>query len=98
MTYLDEARDALDGELPGLHPKLLDLYALLVHIKGLEVTCEDVHNAWATWTRPVDPRHRNMVPFDELEDWAQDKDQVYVDAIKAVAEKLAADVSRETED
>lgn len=98
MTYLDEARDALTEQLPNMHPKLLDLYALLVFVKGQEVTCGDVHNAWATWMRPDDPGHRCMVPFNELEDWAQDKDQVYVDAIKAVAARLTADVPRETGD
>lgn len=98
MTYLDKARDALTVELHGLHPKLLDLYALLVHVKGEEVTCEDVHNAWATWQRPVNSSHPNMVPFEELAEWDKEKDQVYVDAIKAVAEKLAADVPRETEE
>lgn len=88
MTYLDDARDALAYELPGLHPELLDLYTLLVHVKGEQVTHEDVHDAWGLWTLRARPDHASLIPFSELAPEVQELDGPYVDAIKMVAAKL----------
>ena len=98
MTYLDEARNALAKELIGIHPELLDFYTVLVYVKGQQVTCEDVHDAWAMWTHKYKSQHRWLIPFRDLPEDVKAKDQPYVDAIKAVAVKvLGADgVPRET--
>lgn len=93
-TYLDTVRTALDVELPGLHPHLLDMYSLLVYVKGQQVTHEDVHNAWALWTASSNPNHIYMLPFDELPPDVRDLDGPYIDAIRRVAE--AVNVPRET--
>lgn len=83
MSYLDTIRDAMHAELPGLHPDLIDLYALLALTKGEEVTLENVHDAWGLWTRHTRPDHPSLVPFSELEPEVQELDELYVQAIKA---------------
>jgi hypothetical protein len=88
MTYLDPVRDALARELPGLHPELLDLYTLLTLTKGLEVTPEDVHDAWGLWTRKYRKTSPWLVPYADLPSEEQDKDEQYVQAIKTVAAAL----------
>lgn len=69
-----------DGDLP-----LYRLYAVLLLAKGLDVTPEDVHNAWAAWASDHDPESRHLIPFKELSLSVQSKDKLYVDAIRAVA-------------
>ncbi len=71
-----------DDDLP-----LYRLYALLLLVKSTAVTLEDVHNAWATWASDHEPESRHIIPFKELSLSVQSKDQVYVDAIRAVAER-----------
>lgn len=98
MTYLNNVRNALSKKLIGIHPELLDLYTLLAYVKGQQVTCEDVHHAWATWQGKSKSSHRWLIPFGELPDEVKAKDQPYVDAIKAVAAEVlqGGDVPRET--
>lgn len=67
---------------------LYRFYAVLVLAKGIDVTAEDVHNAWAAWASEHDPGHRNLLPFKELSLSVQHKDQLYVDAIHLVASKM----------
>lgn len=85
MTYIDAIREALADELPGLHDGLLDLYTLLILVKGEQTTHEDVHDAWSVWQRRTNPGHPSLIPFSELRADVQDLDGLYVDAIRAVA-------------
>jgi len=83
MTYIDTARAALEARCPGQDDALLDLYALLVLVKGDSVTLEDVHDAWAIWRSRTSPAHQSIVPFDQLTPSVQKLDQSYADAIAA---------------
>jgi hypothetical protein len=74
---------AADEDLP-----LYRIYAVLLVVKGQDVTAEDVHNAWAAWASEYDPGHRNLLPFKELSLSVQRKDDHYVHAIHQVAERL----------
>ena len=72
---------------------LQSTYALLVLTKGDQTTLEDVHNAWAvslnrTWNKEKHGQHYSMIPFAQLKQEVQDKDQKYVDAIRDVARYL----------
>ncbi|MCX4809026.1 hypothetical protein OG601_47165 [Streptomyces sp. NBC_01239] len=89
MTYIDTARTALESRLPGQDDALLDLYALLVLVKGEEVTLQDVHDAWAVWRSRTAPNHKSIMPFDQLTLSVQKLDQTYADAIAATRAALA---------
>lgn len=88
MTYIDTARAALEAHLPGEDDALLDLYLLLVLVKGDSVTLEDVHDAWAVWRFRTCPDHGSIVPFDQLTPSVQKLDQPYADAIAATRTAL----------
>jgi hypothetical protein len=64
-------------------------YALLALSKGVEVTNEDVHDAWSAWASKYDPENDSLVPFEELNAKTQAEDTVFRDAIRQVAEDLA---------
>lgn len=99
MNYLDKlAAEIQRTAEPESHPPdedlpLYRLYAVLLLAKGTDITDEDVHNAWAAWASERDPDHHNILPFKELSLRTQRKDDQYVEAIRAVAERLKIDVS-----
>jgi hypothetical protein len=74
-----------DDDLP-----LYRLYAVLLLAKGKDVTAEDVHNAWAAWASEHEPKSRNLLPFKELSLHVQKKDEIYVEAIHKVANRMAS--------
>ncbi len=93
MTYLDELAIAIQHEVdPTKLPNedtapLFRLYAVLLLAKGVEVTVEDVHNAWSAWMIDKDPLHQSIRPFADLSPDVQREDQPYVDAIRSVANR-----------
>ena len=66
-------------------PRLLDLYTLLVLIKGTECSAEDVHDAWAVARQRERPGHPALVPFSLLDDSAAKLDIPYRDEIRSAA-------------
>lgn len=70
---------------------LLDLYTLLLLTKGLKTTNKDVHEAWAIYTNQINPRHKSLIPFDDLTKPVQDLDTPYSEAIKDTFIKLIPD-------
>ncbi|MGH2782798.1 MAG: DUF7701 domain-containing protein, partial [Thermoleophilaceae bacterium] len=56
--------------------------------KGRAVNAVDVHHAWAAWMQERDPHHRSIKPFEELDAETQSSDEPFVEAIRAVAERL----------
>jgi hypothetical protein len=92
MNYIDEVKAKLLEHIK-IGKGLQNVYALLVLVKGENVTLKDVHNAWAininqTWDFEQYGNHRSLIPFEQLSAEIQAKDQLYVDAIKAVAREL----------
>ena len=91
MNYLDELAGEIAKEIsPDVLPnadtsRLFRLYALLVLVKGTDVTAVDVHDAWSAWMLELDPGHRSIRPFEELDADTQASDEPYVAAIRAVA-------------
>lgn len=69
--------------------QLLDLYALLVLVKGEETTLEDVHDAWAIWRNRTKPDHPSIKPFDQLAAEVQVLDEPYAQAIRVSAKILS---------
>lgn len=94
VTYLDELAREIERQVPtDLLPdedtgSLFRLYALLALSKGAAVEAVDVHNAWAAWMQERDPDHRSIKPFEELDPETQASDEPFVEAIRAVAERL----------
>lgn len=92
MNYIDEVKEELAKHIK-VGKGLMNVYALLVLIKGEDVTLKDVHDAWAvninqTWDFEKYGNHFSLNPFDLLMKSVQDKDQGYVDAIKETAKIL----------
>jgi len=95
MTYLDDIaqqiRKALPREIdvPKDADHLFVLYAILVRVRGMATTGRDVHDAWSAWMGMREPSHESLVPFEELAPDVQQEDAPFVDAIRAVASRLA---------
>lgn len=89
MNYIEEIKGELNEELKMEEPYLglLDVYALLVLIKGKDCTSEDVHNAWSVWQNKTRPNHPSLIPFCELTKEIQELDDKYRDAIIKIAAK-----------
>jgi hypothetical protein len=94
VTYLDELAREIQERVPRTvlpdddTGSLFRLYALLALAKGTAVDAADVHNAWAAWMLDRDPGHRSIRPFGELDAETQASDEPFVEAIRAVAERL----------
>ncbi|HEX4058042.1 MAG TPA: hypothetical protein VHX87_06980 [Galbitalea sp.] len=69
--------------------QLFSSYALLALSKGIQVTNEDVHDAWSAWASQFDPENESLVPFDELSQETQSQDTIFRDAIREVAKTLS---------
>lgn len=88
MTYIEQARAGLlehlgeNEEAWATDEALLDLYTLLVLVKGPDVTWEDVHDAWAIARQRSRPDHPDLVPFDLLTDKVKEYDLPFSEAIK----------------
>lgn len=98
MNYIDEIKAKLLNHIK-IGKGLQNVYALLVLVKGENVTLKDVHDAWAvninqSWDFEQFGNHYSLVPYDELKKETQEKDQKYVDAIKAVAKELSDERER----
>ncbi len=87
-NYVEQARLALERHYPDVpEPGLMELYTLLVLVKGEDVTLKDVHDAWAVWRNGTCPEHRSIVPFDQLSEYTQSLDAPYAGAIIEAAKE-----------
>ena len=92
MNYIDEAKAELAKHVQ-VGKGLMNVYTLLVLVKGEDTTLKDVHDAWAlninkTWDKETNGEHFSLIPFDDLRDEVKYKDQKYVDAIHKTAVAL----------
>lgn len=91
MNYIDALANEIKQSLPAeLRPKtnaesLYRAYALLILVKGQDVTLENVHDAWSSWKAGTDPDHESIRPFHELDQVTREKDRPYVETIRRVA-------------
>lgn len=87
-NYVERARNVL-STLISVDDELLDLYTLLVLVKGDRCLLDDVHEAWAIWRSRTDSAHRSLIPFNQLRVDVQELDREYMLAIHKTAEELA---------
>lgn len=85
MNYIQEIKQDLSKRI-NVESDLLDLYTLIVFLKGKEATLENIHDAWAIWRNNTKPDHKSIIPFNELTKEIQEMDREYTEAIKATAE------------
>ena len=91
MNYIQFVKDLLEKELKmkgTSYEDLLDVYALLVLIKGEECTNKNIHDAWSVWQNKTMPDHKSLIPFDKLTKQVQDLDIEYRDAIIKVSKLI----------
>lgn len=92
-TYLHDLAAEIRGEVPESmradenNTDLFLIYAVLLLAKGEDVTCEDVHNAWAAWKAIRGEDHDSVRPFGELSEATRDEDSPFVTAIRRVAKR-----------
>ena len=87
--YASNALSIVDSEMPGPLPDdLLRLYTLLVLVKGVNADIEDVHDAWAIWRQTTNASHRDLIPFEQLTQEAQERDRPYAEAIHRAAARI----------
>lgn len=99
-TYLEQIaaqiRVALKEEdvvAPDDTPELFVLYALLAKLRGTGVSAEDVHDAWSAWKILSGEPHAAVVPYKDLDQATQARDEPYAAAIRRVASTIPADES-----
>lgn len=87
MNYIQNIKVALkkQPEMEGCEDELLDLYTLLVLVKGQETTASDIHDAWAVWQNRMYASHRSIVPFENLPADMQELDKPYKNAVARVS-------------
>ena len=88
-NYVKEVREVLKIK-SGCDGPLLDLYTLLVFVKGKNVTWKDVHDAWAIWRNRTAPEHKSLVPYETLSPDVQKLDEEYANAIAETYEAFNA--------
>lgn len=95
-TYIDTIVNEVSARTHIRNANLVHLYALLVLIKGEEITLKDVHDAWAMDMnfRPRAGRcyghdHTSIVPFDDLSEETRNKDRKYVDTLRSIAREMS---------
>jgi hypothetical protein len=92
LVYLDSVARKIAAELAWdwqsmdeRRRQLLRAYAVLARAKGVHVTEEDVHDAWAAWMASKDPEHPDLKPFAELTERKRRSDEPFTRAIRTVA-------------
>jgi hypothetical protein len=94
LNYLDDLGARIrahvsKADLPDENTRgLFRIYAVLLLAKGVAVTSEDVHNAWAAWMAGLDADHEALVPFQELDPEVASDDEPFAEAIRTVAKAL----------
>lgn len=94
-TYIDKITNAVAERTRIKNKCLVRVYALLVLVKGENITLKDVHDAWAmdmNFKPQTDycygHEHLSIVPFDELSVETQNKDKKYVDILRSIAKEF----------
>lgn len=94
-TYVDEIIEEVAKETGLKSKETLKMYALLVLVKGANITLSDVHDGWSIVMnfKEADPPycyghdHKSIVPFDHLPTETQERDRKYVDALIKIAKR-----------
>lgn len=95
QTYIDKVVDKVKNDCGIKNNYLARYYALLVLVKGTDITLQDVHDAWAmsmNFSPQTDycygHEHKSIVPFEDLDSEVQNKDARFVERLKKVAKEL----------
>jgi hypothetical protein len=86
-NYIQKVKEGLETYIK-VPDDLLDMYALLVLVRGEKCTLEDVHDAWSVWQNRHISDHRSLIPFGELSRQVQELDREYAQAIIKTAKEL----------
>lgn len=92
--YLDTISERIrshipDDRMPAENPEdLLRLYAVLLRVKGIDVTESDVHDAWSMWIARDRPTHESLIPYEDLTPEVREQDAVFANAIRKAAHEM----------
>lgn len=86
-NYIQILKDEVQMRMK-VNKNLLELYTLLILVKGEDTTLSDVHDAWSIDKNRTFPEHWSLVPFEKLSKETQEKDQYYLDIIKSISRKI----------
>lgn len=95
MSYLAKIatkirQEVSEEKLPDQNTELLFLiYAVLERAKGIQVTNEDVHNAWVAWMEATGQQHESIKEYSDLDSGTKQEDSPFTRAIRRVAEETS---------
>jgi len=81
-----------DNRMPDTNAdELLRLYAVLLRVKGANVTHSDIHDAWAAWMASRDGSHESLMPYEDLPESVREEDRVFARAVRRAANQVGRD-------
>ena len=95
-TYIDKVVNMVKKETGLKSEQIVRYYALLVLVKGEDVTLSDVHDGWSMAMNYKESNppycyghdHKSIIPFDELSKETQDRDVIYVETLREIAREI----------
>ncbi|MFB6948749.1 hypothetical protein ACFCXP_03855 [Streptomyces niveus] len=96
MNYLESVANRIRSQVPAATlpqvngENLLNLYASVVLVKGVDATASDVHDVWVTWQLEQDPSHPALIPYDQLTSDVQQRYAPIVNVIREEAEMVSS--------
>ncbi len=98
ITYVDELENIVAERLRLKDARLVQYYSLALMCKGVAISVEDVHNAWAMYMNHrkrsetcYGHEHINIVPFYQLNDAAKRQRS----SVLITLRNIAAEISQE---
>ena len=89
-TLVREAIEGTDGSPGNANELLYLMYAVLLRVKGVNVTGSDVHDAWAAHAEYNTLGSSLIMPSSELTPDQRALDEPFAEAIQRVARQLSA--------
>ncbi len=96
LVYTESLEAYIDGivKRTGLqrsnpeHIPLIQMYTVLAMKSGKDTTESDIHDVWSLWTLLTrnNPKHKNLVAFDKLDDRTKALDKVDLWAVHETSE------------
>lgn len=76
--------------------ELFLLYAVLLRVKGTEVTESDIHDAWSAWMAQIDTSHESLVELQELSPKTRNLDVVYRNAVRQATRAIEQNLNKKS--
>lgn len=92
--YLEDIANTIKNYIPKEYlpeennDELFLMYAVLLRAKGKNVTQSDIHDAWSAWMYNYDPKHKAIIPYEDLDRKSKELDTMFAVAVRKAADEL----------